>query len=275
MPILKRLLDFYVFSNIHVALAVFCLVKITLLSYENHSNLVPFFCFFSTISSYNLIRIFRVDEVQPWFFEFIKSNKLIIVVLTVLSAITSLYFAMGFRLKTLVWVLPFAIATIFYINPFVKKKQRLSLRYIALVKLFLIAISWAGVTVLIPLVQHNINMGFNEIIIFIQRFLFVVAITIPFDIRDMSHDKEVLKTIPQAIGIPKSKWLGLVCLMFFLGLTFLKSPLQIEQLRIHFFIGAVTLLFLVNSTKNQNKYYSALFVESLPIVWLGLFNWLG
>ena len=271
MPLLKRILDFYIFSNIHVALAVFCLVKITLLTYGIHSNSVPFFCLFSTIASYNLIRIFRVEEVQPWFFEFIKNNKSILVLLTVFSVIATLYFAFGFSLQTLLWLLPFAIATLFYVNPFAIKNKRFSLRYVALIKLFLIAISWAGVTVLIPLIQHKINLDSNEIIMLVQRFLFVVAITIPFDIRDMSYDNENLKTLPQAIGIQKSKWLGLLFLMLFLGFEFLKTPIQPEQLQIHFFIVLATLLFLVKANENQNKYYSAFFVESLPIAWLSLF----
>ncbi len=275
MPALKRIFDFYIFSNIHVALAVFCLVKVTLLSYENHSNLIPLFCLFSTIASYNLIRIFRVEEVQPWFFEFIKRNKFILVVLTVLSAIACLYFVYSFTFKTILWLLPFAIATLFYVNPFAIKNQRLSLRYIALVKLFLIAISWAGVTVFIPLVQYEINIGFNEITIFVQRFLFVMAITIPFDIRDIAYDKAALKTLPHVIGIQKSKWLGLLFLILFLGLEFLKTPIQPEQLRIHFFIAVLTLLFLVKSTEDQHKYYSGFFVESLPMIWLGLFLWLA
>ncbi|MBJ2176352.1 hypothetical protein JBL43_19020 [Aureibaculum sp. A20] len=274
MPLLKRVFDFYIFSNIHVALAVFCLVKITLLSYGNSSDIIPLFCFFSTIASYNLIRIFRIEEVQPWFYEFIKNNKLILILFTVFSAVVAFLLIFKFRYATLFWFIPFGIITLFYVNPFHIKEQKISLRYIAFVKLFLIAISWAAVTVIIPLVQHRIHIGNNEIILFVQRFLFVAAITIPFDIRDITYDKDELKTLPQAIGVPKSKWLGLLFLMLFLGLEFFKTTVVPEQLRIHFFIAVITLLFLVKSTEEQHKYYSAFFVESLPMVWLGLFIWL-
>ena len=273
MPLLKRVFDFYIFSNIHVALAVFCLVKITLLSYGNSSYIIPLFCLFSTIASYNLIRIFRIEEVQPWFYEFIKNNKLILILFTVFSAVVAFLLIFKFRYATLFWFIPFGIITLFYVNPFHLKKQKISLRYIAFVKLFLIAISWAAVTVIIPLVQHRIHIGNTEIILFVQRFLFVAAITIPFDIRDVAYDKEELKTLPQAIGVPKSKWLGILFLML-LGLEFFKTTVVPEQLRIHFFIAVVTLLFLVKSTEDQNKYYSAFFVESLPMVWLGLLIWL-
>ncbi|MET2985484.1 UbiA prenyltransferase family protein [Aureibaculum conchae] len=275
MPLLKRILDFYIFSNIHVALAVFCLAKITLLSYDINSNLIPLFCLFSTIASYNLIRIFRVDEVQPWFFEFIKKNKFILVLFTVFCALIAFLLIFRFRYTTLYWVMPFGLVTLFYVSPFGIKKHNLSLRYIAFVKLFLIAISWAGVTVILPLIQHKISIDFNEIVTLIQRFLFVVVITIPFDIRDVAYDKEELKTLPQTFGILKAKILGLFFLMLFLGLEFLKTPIQPEQLRIHFFMAVLTLLFLMKTTEDQNKYYSAFFVESLPIIWLGLFIWLS
>ncbi|RPD99552.1 hypothetical protein EGM88_03120 [Aureibaculum marinum] len=274
MPTLKKIIDFYIFSNIHVGLAVFCLVKITLLSYGNNSNLIAFFCLFSTITSYNLIRIFRVEEVQPWFFRFIKNNKLLIILLTIFSCIVCFFLIFSFTLNTILWLLPFALITLFYVNPFSFKNKNFSLRYIALIKLFLIAISWAVVTVIIPLVQHSINLGFNEIVITVQRFLFVVSITIPFDIRDMSYDTKNLKTLPQTIGISKSKVFGLVFLMLFLGLEFIKTPIYTEQLQIHFFISVLALFFLLKSTENQNEYYSAFFVESLPIIWLGLFLWL-
>lgn len=275
MPLLKRILDFYIFSNIHVALAVFCLVKITLLPYGVTSNTIPFFCLFSTITAYNLIRILRVEEVQPWFFEFIKRYKFVLVFFTVFCALIAFLLIFKFRYATLYWMIPFGLVTLFYVSPFGTIQIKLSLRYVSFAKLFLIAVSWAGVTVILPLVQHRINIEFDEIIVFAQRFLFVVAITIPFDIRDMSYDKAELKTLPHAIGIEKSKIVGIIFLMLFLGLEFLKTPISPEQLRIHFFITVTTLFFLVKSTQDQNKYYSAFFVESLPMVWLGLLVWLG
>ena len=75
MDILKRFFDFYIFSNIHVALAAFCLTKITLIENEIESNLLPFFVLFSTIVSYNLIRFYNVSENKIWFAVFIKKNK--------------------------------------------------------------------------------------------------------------------------------------------------------------------------------------------------------
>jgi 4-hydroxybenzoate polyprenyltransferase len=104
---------------------------------------------------------------------------------------------------------------------------------------------------------------------FIQRFFFIAAITIPFDIRDLNFDDKNLKTLPQVIGIQKSKVVGLFFLMLFLGLEFFKNSTEVSY-RINFIIALISLFFLLKATHDQNKYYSAFFVESIPIMWLVL-----
>lgn len=148
-----------------------------------------------------------------------------------------------------------------------KKNNFVALRNVAFLKLFLIAISYAGVTVLFPLINYNIEVQSNEIVTFSQRFLFIVAITIPFDIRDLNFDNKNLKTLPQVIGIQRSKVVGLFFLMLFLGLEFLKNSTEANY-RINFIIALISLIFLLKATQDQNKYYSAFFVESIPMMWL-------
>ena len=269
MQTIKRIFDFYIFSNIHVAFAVFSLTKITLLNYSITSNLLPWFAFFSTIASYNFIRLYKVSEIQNLTFQFIKQYKKIILSLTFLSLIIVIYLSFFLKFTTLLVLFPFGLFTLFYVVPFpVKKDNSLVLRNIAFIKLFLIAISWAGVTVLVPLINYDIELQHNEVVVFIQRFLFVVVITIPFDIRDVNFDAINLKTIPQTFGIQKSKVFGLFLLMLFLGLEFFKDPIGTEQFRVYLVMVILSLYFLFRATSNQNKYYSAFFVESLPIVWL-------
>ena len=158
--------------------------------------------------------------------------------------------------------------SLFYVVPISKKNDSpIALRSISFLKLFLIAFSWAGVTVLVPFINYNIELHSKEIIIFIQRFLFLLAITIPFDIRDMDFDNVNLKTLPQYIGIQKSKVVGLFLLMLFLGLEIFKNPIE-RNFRINFIVALISLFFLMKATQNQNKYYSSFFVESTPIIWL-------
>jgi len=269
MQTVKRIFDFYIFSNIHVAFAVFSLTKITLLTYKIESNLLPWFVFFSTIASYNFIRLYKIYKIKRWVFKFIIDHKKRILVLTIISALLVIYLSLSLKRDALLALLPFALFTLFYVVPIpVKKNNALALRSVAFLKLFLIAISWAGVTVLVPLINYEIELQSAEIIIFVQRFLFIVVITIPFDIRDMNFDEPGLKTLPQVFGTQRSKVFGLFLLMVFIGLEFLKMLNEEAQFRTHLIIAICALYFLFRATSNQNKYYSAFLVESLPIIWL-------
>ena len=46
-----------------------------------------------------------------------------------------------------------------------------------------------------------------------ERFLFIFAITIPFDIRDVNYDAFHLSTIPQYFGINTAKWIAFFALL--------------------------------------------------------------
>ncbi len=262
---LERLLDFYIFSNIHVAFATFCFTKITLSSYLIQQNDIAWFVFFSTVLSYNYIRLYRRSEIKTdWFALWITKHRNILILVCLVSLAGLIFYGLRLTQNALLALIPFGLATLFYVLPFSRGK---SLRAVSTLKLFLIAFCWAGVTVLLPLIQNNATIDVNVFITFLQRFLFVVAITIPFDIRDLSFDTDSLMTLPQMIGLDNSKRLGLLFLMLFLGLNFLKSDIDISILRTELIVALLALILLVRAKEHQHKYYSALFVESIPIVW--------
>lgn len=267
MSIFRRFFDFYIFSNIHVAIAAFSLTKITLIENEIYGNLIPVFIFFSTIISYNFIRFYKSSKIQHWLPLFISKNKNNLIGLTMISILVVIYLSFSLKFKAIISLIPFVLLTLFYIVPFPwKKNKSVALRSVALLKLFLIATTYAGVTVLFPLMNYDVEIRNTESITFIQRFLFIVAITIPFDIRDLSFDDSNLKTLPQVVGIRQSKVIGLIFLMLFLGSEFFKN--SASSLRISFIIALLSLFLLLKSSQEQSKYYSSFFVESIPIVWL-------
>ncbi|PHR69022.1 MAG: hypothetical protein COA67_11500 [Lutibacter sp.] len=265
MQFLKKLFRFYIFSNIHVAIGTFCLVKITLLTYGIPESNTALFVLFSTIVAYNFIRFYRISNIANWFSDWLKINKIVLYTLTLISVLIVVFLALSFQLKSFLWLLPFGVFTFFYGLPFPFKN--IPLRNVARIKLFLIAISFAGITVLFPLVQNNIEINLNVWLIFIQRFLFIVLITIPFDIRDLYVDSESLKTLPQMVGIKKTKVIGVLLGVLIVLLEFLKQPIESNQLIIMLIVSIVSILFLINSKEKQSKYYCAFWVESLPIFW--------
>lgn len=80
------------------------------------------------------------------------------------------------------------------------------LRDLGSIKIFLIGFVWASVTVWLP--AFDVGYSFSEAdvwLIWLQRLLFILAITLPFDIRDILIDKALdLTTIPRIIGVQAS-----------------------------------------------------------------------
>ncbi|WP_111709472.1 UbiA prenyltransferase family protein [Lutibacter citreus] len=270
MPSLKRIIDFYIISNIHVAVAGFCISKITLLKYGIHNNLVPFFVGFSIILSYNFIRFYEIKTNRmKWYRVWLNQNKKLLITLQVFS-ICSIVFILFFRtfdLKSIATLFPFGLMTFFYVVPVFKlNNKEFSFRYFPGLKTYSIAIAWAGVSVLFPLSESNVIIDFNVVLEFIQRFLFVLVITIPFDIRDMDSDAISLKTIPQVFGVSNTKKLGLVLLVIFVLISLYVN----KYLIIDVLIATISGLFLWFSTSDRSRYYTGFWVESVPIIWLFL-----
>jgi hypothetical protein len=181
--------------------------------------------------------------------------------------------------NTLVYVAIFGLVTFLYAIPLLPKTifidSKKNLRSISGLKIYVIALVWTGVTVFLPLVNNSHPISDDVIITAVQRFLFVMVLMLPFEIRDLSYDSLKLSTIPQKIGVIRTKFLGISMLFVFFCLEFLKDEMAENMFFIHIIITTITLLLLVFSRENQNKYYSAFWVESLPIWWLVLLLVLG
>ena len=95
-----------------------------------------------------------------------------------------------------------------------------------------------------------------------------MVLILPFEIRDLSVDDLSLGTLPQKIGVQKTKLFGAVLLLIFLLLEFFKDEVLELNVVVLPVIFIVTLFFLINSSVKQSKYYASFFVEGIPIIWL-------
>ena len=272
MRVLKAILDFYINSSIHVALAVYALSWITLLQFDIvYDKNILYFIFFSTITGYNFIKYFGLAK----FHHRSLANWLKAIQLFSLICFVALcYYALQLDVRTLMYVAAFGVITFLYAVPLIPKKlfidDQKNLRSIGGLKIYVIALVWTGVTVFLPLVDNNHAINDDVILMAIQRFIFVIVLMFPFEIRDLSYDSLRLSTIPQRIGVTYTKILGVALLLLFLVLDYFKDDITSMDIWATGITAIVTLLFLLCSKKNQNKYYSGLWVESLPIWWLAL-----
>lgn len=267
METLKSIFKFYINGSIHVALAICTLVKITFIKFDIvGSNIFLGFIFFCSIVGYNFVKYSKVTKLyHPRLTRSMKGIRL----LTAVSIGLLLYFTFKIPYITLLYMLPLVFLTILYAVPVFSNAK--NLRSIAGVKIFIISVVWSGTTVLIPIVYANASLDFDFIIEIIQRFLFIIVMMLPFEIRDLEHDDETLETVPQKIGVTQTKVFGSILLVVFLLLTAVKDELSSTEILSTIGITTISLLFLWGTEKKQSEYYCSFWVESVPMMWLGLY----
>ncbi|WP_298320309.1 hypothetical protein [uncultured Aquimarina sp.] len=264
MKTLKSIFSFYVNSSIHVALAVTSLVKLTFLKFEIlGGDAYIYFSFVGAIVAYNFVKYANISEL---YHRRLTKSMTGIKILTAVCAIIFLYFGYQLSIDTLIWMLPFVLLTILYAVPIFPNKK--NLRSVAGIKIFIIGVTWTGITVLIPIIYAEGGLEFNMIIEIIQRFLFVVVIMLPFEIRDLEYDGKELETIPQKIGITRTKVFGSILLVVFLLITVFKGELFSTEILSTVSVTIISLLFLWGTDKKQSEYFCSFWVESIPIMWL-------
>lgn len=263
MKFLKLVFNFYINASIHVAFAVFAFLKITEIHFNLPNNInLNLFIFFGTITGYNFVKYAGVAKLHH---KRLTDSLKIIQVFSFFSFLAMCYFAFQISLKTLYVTIPFTLLTFLYAVPFLSGFEK-TLREIGYLKIVVVAIVWAGFTVLIPLVDADQQITLKAVLLMIQRFLLVIVLILPFEIRDVKFDAISLQTIPKKIGIAKTKKLGLTLLVVSLVLEHLSSE---TNLLIMPFMGFffLLILLLMRAEINQSKYYSSFWVEALPIVW--------
>ena len=270
MKTFKQVFDFYLDSSIHVAFAVFCMAWVTLLEFR-----LPFdkwvlnFIFFASITGYNFVKYFGIAKFHH---RSLASWLQVIQVFSMVCFILMCFFGLHLEKKTLLYIAGFGAITFLYAIPFLPKhlfidKQR-NLRSVGGLKVYVIALVWAGVSVLLPLLNHHYKFEVEVWITTFQRFIMVILLMLPFEIRDLQYDSLKLSTIPQKIGIKNTKMIGLLLGMLFFFLEFLKDTISQKTVLVNLIITILAVVLLGFARKKQSVYYSAFWVESVPIFWV-------
>lgn len=270
MKWLKSVFSFYIYSSIHVALAVVSMTYVSLIEFRLPTDWsLLFFVFFSTITGYNFVKFYGIAKFHH---RSLASWLRIIQVFSLMCFLLMIYFATQLEFKTLFYISIFAVVTFLYAIPFLPNRffldRKKNLRNIGGLKVYVIALVWAGVTVLLPILDNNVPFDMDVWITAMQRFALVMMLMLPFEIRDLRYDSLKLATIPQKIGVRNTKIMGLVLSILFLLLEFFKDELSSKIIVLTFAVTFITLLFILFSNKTRSDYYSAFWVESVPILWL-------
>lgn len=272
MKALKQLLDFYINSSVHVALAVYALSWVTLKKFDvNYDSSVLWFNFYATITGYNFVKYFGIVK---WHHRSLASWLRVTQVFSLGCFILMCYYALQLAEESLILIAIFGGVTFLYAIPFLPKKWYLdtqqNLRDISGLKVYVIALVWSGVTVILPLVNNQVGFSEDVIVSVIQIFIFVIALMLPFEIIDLRYDNLKLATIPQKIGVKRTKLLGFVLLLVFYVSEFFKNTIKTDYLIIQLIVCLVLGLFMLFANQNRTKYYTSFWLEALPVFWLVL-----
>lgn len=223
-----------------------------------------FIIFFATLFEYNLHRLITVltnkkalnSEKHRWVRENIKTFYFLVFISVTGFATVALLA----KKEVLYTFAPIAVLTLFYSIPVSSnRKHLLRLREIPYLKIFLIAFVWSTSTILLPVIQTNGTFSDTMVAALLtERFFFVLAITIPFDIRDLEADKqEGLKTIPMLMGKDKSLIVSYLSLFLFLLISLFHYPTINEWfiVPVMFISGITTYIFLTSEKIRRLPYY--------------------
>ena len=260
---LKPILNFYISSSIHVALAVVSLAVVTMLNFEISIDFkICLFIFFAAITGYNIVKYAGIAGLHHLS---LTKNLRLIQVFSLLIFFALIYTIFQLSLNIIIFSALMGLFTLLYILPFFGGGR--NLRALAGVKIYVIAFVWSGVTVLLPLISKTELMQWDVLLEFTQRFLFVFALILPFEIRDLKFDMANLKTVAQIFGVQKTKIIGVLSLLAIILLEFIKMESNFGS-AISIILISILLSFLITSSRiRQSKYYSSLWVEGVPILW--------
>jgi len=127
----------------------------------------------------------------------------------------------------------------------------LYIRKIPLLKVFYVGLVWALVNCWLTLPEFNIP-------IFLISFLFITALVLPFDIRDMKVD--TVKTFPALIGVQNTKYIAYI--LVFLSMILAAQYLTFYSAVSFFLAGIVTYIFIYFSENERDDAYFSFGVET-------------
>lgn len=233
------------------------------------------FVFFSTVATYNFQRILRFDK---WWLraksarlDWLIHSRKFIWSLTITALFGAAMCAwISLNQHQMILLVPFGGISVLYAWRIIPSKSGLlALRDIPGTKVFWIAASWSVVTVCLPLLGSNVPETYVWIPVLAERFFFILAITIPFDVRDLPFDSPDQKTLPQLLGIKRANIAALTAAVIFMLAAWYSFHLENYSTSTFAAIGCsgvVTFAILLFSFKKRPEPFYSVVLDGLTIL---------
>lgn len=270
MKVLKAI----IYGNAYIALAA-ALITLGWADRFKVASWQIFVCvFFATLCIYNLQRLLRINQIKEGISErhsWILKNKHGLFWLTIISGVLAvkLYFYYYFSLTSLLLLSLAGVIGILYALRW--KASYPTFREIPFLKIYFIAFTWTIVNLIWPIAISDYSISANLDLVIIH-FMIIVAITIPFDIRDLPYDHQKQRTLPQLLGIKKAQHLSFLLLFIGINYLFFSFPWSFFDYKLFGFLLLAVYLIYAATPKKSELFYS-LGVDGLLFYYALLLYW--
>ena len=261
--LLKKITDLILYGNFWIAIGATSMAFQTQYLLVHHLRLTPLtgFIFSATLFLYALHRIVGLEKTkafqQKGRYKIIATFSSHILIYAILGGLASfiLFWYLPAPLKWL--IVGIGLISIAYVLPFIGAKRRL--RDLSYIKVFAIAIVWPLVSVLLPAYEFGMQASLLVALLMLEKFCFLMAITLPFDIRDIEVDLfNNVKTIPNQIGAQRSVYLAEMFLFmatFIFSIGYSISLISWGSLIGYLFANMVAAFLIWYAPRNKHDYY--------------------
>lgn len=278
---IRRITETYVYGNFHIALAAVSLVLLSrdLLGLHMRPQLILFtFCgtlFFYTMQ--RLFGLFAAQEIEAVFrrHHWNAEHKLLLLVITIISGIAAAwtYFDL-LPISKLLALIPGALSLLYALPVWPGPNRWKRLREIPGIKIFIVALVWGVVGVLIPAAASGTaGREWNSppvLLWTVAATSMIFALTVPFDIRDLHYDGERLSSLPVLLGVKGAKIFALLALLVFPAMLLLLPRYGVDIL--HYGIAALLLwtltcaLLILRSSPQRSEFYFSFVIDGMIVL---------
>lgn len=267
----KNFIAIILYSNLFISFAAAAAVETTAIAAgaKSISYYPHIVIFLLTFTAYNFLRLTTgVKDIAPdkiidnWIYQ----NRIIITLLSALSLIGAIIISLSLSVSAILALSLAGIVTVFYD---LGKFGFPNLRSNPFTKVIAVAGAWSITTVVFPIYALTLKMTFiHTLLLFMQRFFFIAALAIPYDIADIERDIGNIKTIPSMIGNLNAKTLSYCMLVISSLIVSLNSAIGFISPSVSFviFLTFVVSGMIVKLFNPKNDIYLYLVIDGMLVL---------
>ena len=255
-------------TNIFIAFAAaFC----TLATYAFHSSSPDYemvgFIFFATLFTYNLQR--RVGDLEATATHY--HAKTIMMGIGVLGM---LYFVIHLSLVEILGLGVAGALSLGYAIPCIPFRGKWwSIREIPYMKIWVIVLAWIISTSIVPLIDivniYSYDDRWSTLLFFLQQGAFIVALTIPFDVRDLKTDFPHQRTLPMVFGVSRSIKIAqnaMILAFIFAFFNYLIGFFGFPEMLVQLGVSMLGVLLVRRGTIHRSPLYYSILLDGMIIL---------